>query len=248
MGLFKKSVEKLLIIAAERGNLSEAKEAIEKGADINAEGRYGTALMRATLNGHLDIVKLLIEKGANIDEKNKHLDGETALMRACALGHIDVVKLLIEKGADINAKDNNGETVLKKTPNLLDIAKLLIEKGADVNAKDNNGNTALMDGVVNSWKKKAIFLVKKDADVDIKNNRGESVLTLIFEHLTLFPADMELAHLAGLVLRAVADINEKDNSGRTLLDRAIGNSTCHIDDDLFIVALKAVGAKRGDEC
>jgi len=76
-----------LIEAARHGNIAAVRDALEKGANINAiEYAYGcTALMYASRNGHMDIVKLLIEKDADINAKDDV--GATAFMHASRTGH-----------------------------------------------------------------------------------------------------------------------------------------------------------------
>ena len=37
---------------------------LEKGADVNAQGKYGSALQIALRCGHDEVVQLLLEKGA----------------------------------------------------------------------------------------------------------------------------------------------------------------------------------------
>lgn len=57
-------LNKVLLDAAEEGNLLVLKTALEKSADINAESKDGrTALMIASEKGYTNIVKYLVEKG-----------------------------------------------------------------------------------------------------------------------------------------------------------------------------------------
>lgn len=77
----------VLLESAEEGNLLVLKAAIEKGANINTEDKYGkTALMIASEKGHTDIVEYLKEKGAkekkdeeasNFQDKDSILKEET---------------------------------------------------------------------------------------------------------------------------------------------------------------------------
>ncbi len=83
---------------------------LDKGADINAQGRYGTALQRASEGGHEQVVKLLLNKGADINARSIY---GTALQVASEGGHEQVVKLLLNKGADVNAPGGIYGTVLQ---------------------------------------------------------------------------------------------------------------------------------------
>ena len=141
-------LEDKLIDAARKGDMSNVRVLLAKGANIEAKDDFDcTALIRAAENGHTKVVKLLLSKGANIEAKDN--EGSTALMDAAFYGHADTVKLLLEKGANIEAKDNFGETPLMYAAKgghevHKGIVKFLIEKGADLNAKNNKGYTALM--------------------------------------------------------------------------------------------------------
>jgi ankyrin repeat protein len=131
--------------------------ACDKGADVNAKDNNGdTALMEASrkdvlmkahLEGHLELVRLLLDKGADVNAKDNN--GDTALMQASRKGHLDVVRALLDKGADVNAKNNNGDTALNGASKMasrksdLEVVRVLLDKGADVNAKNKNGDTAL---------------------------------------------------------------------------------------------------------
>ena len=123
---------------------SNSQITLEKGAVINAKGRFGyTALMKACLRRRKEIVKMLLEKGADVKAKNN--DGETALMFASERGENEIAKMLIENGADIEAKNRDGETALFDAVlcEKNEIVKLLVESGADINVKNKYGKTAI---------------------------------------------------------------------------------------------------------
>ena len=115
---------------------------IEHGARVDVKDADGTtALMRASLAGHIDVVRLLLDKGAGVGDTDT--EGETALHLASRRGHTDIVRLLLENGADVNAADKDGWTPLHESSGgrfgWLETVRLLIEYGADVNAKNNTG-------------------------------------------------------------------------------------------------------------
>ena len=96
--------------ASAEGDLSAIKNALKKGADLNAlDPQFGIPpLGWAAISGQTEVVKLLLEKGAKIDDR--HRDGSTALHGAAFLGRVETVKLLLEKGADINIRKDDGMT------------------------------------------------------------------------------------------------------------------------------------------
>ncbi|MEM4720009.1 MAG: ankyrin repeat domain-containing protein, partial [Candidatus Bilamarchaeaceae archaeon] len=94
----KKQLNSKLIEAANTGNAELVKRLIERGADVNAETRFGETVLRYALEkGHTEIAKLLIERGADVNAKNK--DGWTALMYALVKGHTEIAELLRKAGA-----------------------------------------------------------------------------------------------------------------------------------------------------
>jgi ankyrin repeat protein len=90
-----------LIYAAENGDLDEVKAYLSgKTIDIDGTDNYGrTALMRAAINGHLDIAKELIAHKANVNTADNV--GWTALMLAATCGYLDIVKELLNAGSDL---------------------------------------------------------------------------------------------------------------------------------------------------
>jgi ankyrin repeat protein len=131
----------VLVIAARAGYLATVDVLLAGRADVNARNRYGdTALMSATLNGHLDVVKTLRARGTEVNQV-----GWTALIYAAAGGHDDIVRYLLAEGADINAASPNGTTALMMAvrEGRFATAELLVARGADVNHRNQNGASAL---------------------------------------------------------------------------------------------------------
>ena len=72
---------------------------------------YGcTALMFASLEGHLDIVQILLQAKAIPDLQNE--TGDTAILLAAMKGHADIVQQLLECGANPNISNRDGSTPL----------------------------------------------------------------------------------------------------------------------------------------
>jgi len=91
-------------LAAEAGQLAMVRLLIEAGGDMNAiadpDGPfnyyyyepYGTPLIKAVSNGHVDVVQFLLERGAEVEKPDTA--GQTALARAQAVGNPRIVELL----------------------------------------------------------------------------------------------------------------------------------------------------------
>ena len=91
-------MNKDLIEAASRGNLTEIKRLLAKGADVNAKTtKDGAVPMHfAAYSGRKEVVELLIAKGADVNARSN--DGKTPLHSAAQNGHSDIVELLHDHG------------------------------------------------------------------------------------------------------------------------------------------------------
>ena len=156
--------------AAEDGDVSEVKELLAKGVEVNAKNNYGhPPLHTAAWHGHLDVVKELLAKGAEVNAKNNY--GHTPLHKAAYGGHLDVVKELLAKGAEVDAKSKYGYTPLHKAAygGHLDVVKELLAKGAEVNAKNNYGYTPLHKAAYGGHLDVVKELLSKGAEVNAKD-------------------------------------------------------------------------------
>ena len=111
-----KNADEELFDACEHNNVEKAREAIEKGANVNAKDKDGSTplmiavFMIAAFNGNVELAKLLIERKADVNAKDNN--GWTPLIEAAFHGNVELVKLLIKAGADVNAKNNYERTAL----------------------------------------------------------------------------------------------------------------------------------------
>jgi hypothetical protein len=148
-----KSVAPPLYYASLTGVIEAVRLLLESGADINAQGWHGSALLAASYRGYDRIVQRLLESGANVNaqggEYGNRSYGKIALVAASAEGHDQIVQRLLESGADINAQGRMyGMTALvaASAEGHDQIVQRLLESGADVNARKRvYENTALME-------------------------------------------------------------------------------------------------------
>lgn len=97
-----------LVLASYLDNAAATKLIVDAGADLDAQGMTGTALMGVCFKGHLELARYLLEAGA--DPNIRHANGSTALIFAAMFNQEAIIDLLLEKGADIAVKDANGLT------------------------------------------------------------------------------------------------------------------------------------------
>ena len=89
----------LLHYSIEDWNTNAILQLLEKGADIDAQDRYGrTPLMAAVSINNLEVAEILLKKGANPNLGD--INGVTALRMARNSRHPDMIKLLKEFGAN----------------------------------------------------------------------------------------------------------------------------------------------------
>jgi ankyrin repeat protein len=203
-----------LMYAVKKGNLKVIDLLLKNNADLDAKDKRGnTALIHATLNQRLDIIQKLVDSGANIDEQNNM--GNTALMITVFRDSIETANELITLNANINLTNNRSDSALMLAiyRNKLNFVKELTEKDADINIKNIKGE----DAFVCALNKKKIdpyildYLVTKD-NCNIQNKYGATI-AMIF-------AKNNFSNCGRLLNTLKADVNIKDNEGKTVLMHA----------------------------
>ena len=150
------SEDNFLIMAANNGALDLVTQALNHGANVNAQHplitrRNGTtdprsgntALHFAVLGNYVEVINYLISQSANIDQPNTK--GLPPLHLAAVHGHTEAIFALIEKGAKVNQPGPLGYTPLHVAArnNQANAINALVAQGASVNELNTNGNTPL---------------------------------------------------------------------------------------------------------
>src|SRR2546430_1635927 len=99
--------------AAVHGKLTDVKQMIAAGDDVNATDKEGfTPLHMASQQGHADVAKALLDAGANVDAKDAW--GNTPLWRAVfaysSTRDGSLIRLLLERGADPHSTNVAGKS------------------------------------------------------------------------------------------------------------------------------------------
>jgi len=243
---------KTLIQACKDGDLANATQAVDGGADVNKKTPDSlTPLFIAVKNKHKPVVEYLLSKGTRIDEKNGQ-DGTTALYKACADGSLDIAIVLVDAGADVNLKSSHGFTPLfiaaenKHKP----VVEYLLSKGARVNEKNGPHElTAIYKACADGLLDIVTVLVNAGADLNLKSTEGFSPLFAavqnkhkpVVEYLLSKGARVDEKNgpkgvsalyracfdgsldIAKVLVDAGADVNLKSTEGFTPLYIAVGN-------------------------
>ncbi len=205
-----------LVIAAENGMVEEVQRAIAMGVNVNEvvdlvdnrnESFKGTALIGASMNGHVEVVKLLIDEQAEVNLPDNL--GRTALFHAVTQGHAEVAATLLDNGADPNLNPpgatllynaaklgkelivhrllrHGAKVISQDYPPLIvaaeaghsKIVELLLDYRADVNATDADGNTALHLAASQGHVYAVKKLLAKQANPSLTNRFRETPLEM----------------------------------------------------------------------
>ena len=117
---------------------------LQAGVDPDITDLHGqTALMHASILGHMNVVKILLQWGANPNKED--LQGQTPLHKAAIWGCKNVAIQLIFAGAELNKTDLWGQTPLLVAVgnNKKEIVQLLVDSGADQTIARENGTTPI---------------------------------------------------------------------------------------------------------
>lgn len=142
---------------------------LDAGADQEHKtDEMHTALMEASMDGHVEVARLLLDSGAQV---NMPADSfESPLTLAACGGHVDLASLLIERGANLEEVNDEGYTPLMEASREGhdEMVILLLANGADVNAQtEETQETALTLACCGGFCEVAQFLIEAAADLEL---------------------------------------------------------------------------------
>jgi uncharacterized protein len=173
--------------AARVGAVGEVERLGQDPGLLNARNGNGrTALMYASMEGHLGIERWLADQGAAMNEWDEC--GCTALHYACYEGHAPVMKLLLERGADPTISREGGMTplMIASFGGHLEVVRFLLglpSAGATVNHRNSFGETALWLACHKGRGRVARLLLASGADPTIAKHGGITPMAIARRHV-----------------------------------------------------------------
>ena len=221
-----------LLLAAEKGDVSGARDAIAHGASVDIVDSNGwTLLSIAAHEGNEMIMDLLINAGATLDHATNK--GSTPLLIAALNGHEVVLQRLIEAGAALDHATNDGCTPLyiaAQNGHEAVVRLLLAHAAVDANQADQIGRTPLFTAAqTNQEAVVRLLLAHPAVDAERATQIGTTPL--------LEACETRSTAAALALLDAKADPNARDNSGDSPLVVARRGDNAQL-----LAALVAAGA------
>jgi ankyrin len=198
----------------------------ERGATLDTVDDVGRTALHYAANrakatdGHRQVVIVLCERGATVDTQTS--GGLTALHYAAMSGHSDIACLLCEFGAAIDMQDDHGYAALHYATkdSTGEVVRLLCERRATVEIKSSSGLTALHLAAMGGHHRVSRMLCERGAMVDARDNDGCTPLWKAVSYSIMQP-DLSCCnddcHLLRVLVDAGADINARNDLGRTML-------------------------------
>jgi ankyrin repeat protein len=163
--------DEILLLAIKNERTTVIPRLLERGVNVNAQNKDGTALHMAIKNKDLDTAMVLLQD-PSIDINAKGGEhGATALYYAVGSKNHAMASLLLDRGADINAGgDSIGHCLCEAAHGGdEDMVLFLLEKGANINANGTGFyGTPLIAAIQSSRDAVAKLLISRGADVNAR--------------------------------------------------------------------------------
>ena len=200
-----------LIVAAANGRVRDLQALLRGATHANEADAHGrTALLMATMMGHIDAVQILLAANANVHTVEA-TGSQSSLLCAAMNGNVAIMRLLLDAGANVNAPVRNEWTALTAAAyyGQTGAAQLLLAANADPNVQSSDGCATPMIvaaqhgfvGIVHS-------LLAAGAQVNTSTPQGWNALMLA--------ASRGHLDMVQLLLSAGTDVNATAENGATV--------------------------------
>ncbi len=215
-------------------NVATARRLISQGARVNAkDATVQSAYLIATSEGYLELLRLTLRNGARINDKDSW--NGTGLIRAAERGHYGVVGELIQAGIDLNHVNRIGYQAIHEAVWLGDdndtyaiTLRVLVAGGVELDRPSGSERLTPLqmaqrrgyDGLERVLRRMMTSKQPREADVALLQSAASG--------------DAEMVAVA---LRGGADIEARDDLGRTAL--LLASTHDHVDVAKVLVAMGA---------
>jgi uncharacterized protein len=211
-----------LIEAAWDNDLRRAEALILRGADVNAkDNTVQSAYLISTSEGYIELLELTLQHGADVDSKDSF--NGTGLIRAADRGHADIVGRLVQADIKINHINNLGWTALHEAIILgdgsrryVDTVRVLLAAGADLRLPSQRDQITPLQHATSKGHDEIARALRAGLEADKPSKQ-------LANQRLLAAADRGDATAAALAIRAGADLESRDQRGRTPLMLAVTN-------------------------
>ncbi|XP_059172652.1 ankyrin repeat domain-containing protein 50-like [Physella acuta] len=242
------STSELLLLAASTSDVGVVKVLLELGADVNQLVCGNTAL---TKSFNLGMVNFLIHRGADVNIDLNDTKSPTVLFKILSAEYFDGLKKALKTNDNtdcyilrdeifqeilkhftrVNVENVSGDTVLlvaAKMTGTKIILKMLMEAGSDLGHRNKNGDTAFYVSTLSNSSENVEILFELGADVNAQVKHSTALINAAERYNT---------QIALKLLRYGANVDARDEYGKTALNHAIDNG-----DDVLIDELIARGS------
>ena len=206
--------------AIREGNISDVRNAIRRGANVNYNGYPQTFLVSAVIAGNIEMVRLLLDNNANPNLTGT--SGNFALHEAIVKGNLEITRLLLDRGADVARRSRIGSSALRTAieSENLEMVRLLVDRGANINDRDRYGAVFLQAAGRQNIEILKYFL-ERGANINATDNNFIEGSTAL--HLSI--SNIEIVRY--LIEKGI-NINSRDDLGKTALHYAVSQERLDI--------------------
>ena len=213
---------------------------LDNGFNINHKNNSGrTIFQNVARMGNNKIFQIFMKYNADFNIKDSH--GKTVLFDAVEGGNLDILKDVINNTNNLNILDENHQNVLFSAviKDDISLATELILNGINVNFLDKDGQNVLFNAILQGAKNLPLIelLIKKGINLNIVDNYHKNLIDEILYVFDLqknppkeldgkykiVTEEKEYLPLGFLFLEHGLEIDKIDESGKTILQKAVEN-------------------------